>query len=489
VIAGPAEGFEGKLKVHWSSSIYDSEPEAKESLEYYRKYGYKGEYKFSQNNDHEIQWDETWEVKDMISPEALRNYWTSPAPPTQDQIACIDTPTREMGASRPMRDHPLSRTHKGKLTTSWISQHPTKDLMVGSGTHEVLDDGLLINIHALDGHCMASLTKTRAMILWRWYWETNPLNGTSEQFAIVVATTCAHYSSNKLNLKNHWYTPPILVSEIIKAIGAATERFSSPLNAHPSIHKHYSYREADAIFGFKYDAYSARFSGPWYMNPEYDAEEIAKSVRWAASSAASDTEPNLGIAIIPKYDKSAHTAMLGSPGIHVLATTQKGFHFVPYTAWTGEGDRSTGTKFPVDIVVIYNSAGLKEYGSGLAANSEFTAYLEKEHRLQNTYTPPPSLPTGINGPVVGHESANHLLRRWPPHFRDVPHEQPCPIQHINHTHKTPSIQWKAPGQLTTLESTRCGLHGRFQARPWQSWRGRLLSCCIGLDTGSIPTSG
>jgi hypothetical protein len=150
------------------------------------------------------------------------------------------------------------------------------------------------------------------MILWQWYWETNPLNGTSEQFAIVVATTCAHYSSNKLNFKNHWSTPPILVSEIIKAIGAATERFSSPLNAHPSIHKHYSYREADAIFGFKYDAYSARFSGPWYMNPEYDAEEIVKSVRWAASSAASDTEPNLGIAIIPKYDESAHTAMLGS---------------------------------------------------------------------------------------------------------------------------------------------------------------------------------
>jgi ribonuclease HI len=72
--------------------------------------------------------------------------------------------------------------------------------------------------------------------------------------------------------------------------------------------------------------------------------------------------------------------------------------------------------------------------------------VEKEHRLQNTYTPPPSLPNGINGPVVGHESANHLLRRWPPHFRDIPHEQPCPIQH-DHTHKTPSIQWKAPGQL------------------------------------------
>ena len=153
--------------------------------------------------------------------------------------------------------------------------------------------------------------------------------------------------------------------------------------------------------------------------------------------------------LIPKYDKSAHTVIIGPPGIHVLATIQKGFHFVPYTAWTGEEDRSTGTRFPVDIVVIYNSAGLNKYGSGLAANSEFATYLEKEHRLQNTYTLPPSLPTKISGPVVGHESANHLLRRWPLHFRDVPHEQPCPIQH-KHTHKTPSLQ--SNGKRSRIQS-------------------------------------
>jgi hypothetical protein len=133
-----------------------------------------------------------------------------------------------MGATRPTRDHPLARTHKGKLTTSWISQHPTKDFMVGSDTHEVLDDGLLITIHAPDGHCMTSLTKIRATLLWRWNWEINPLNGTSEQFAIEVSTTFAHYSSNKLKLKHHWSTPLRLVSEIIKAIGAATKPIQLP---------------------------------------------------------------------------------------------------------------------------------------------------------------------------------------------------------------------------------------------------------------------
>jgi len=77
--------------------------------------------------------------------------------------------------------------------------------------------------------------------------------------------------------------------------------------------------------------------------------------------------------------------MLGSTGIHVLTTLRKGFHFVPYAAWKGEEDQFTGTKFPVDIVVIYNSAGLEKYGSGLAADGDFAAYLAKEHQLQDTY--------------------------------------------------------------------------------------------------------
>jgi hypothetical protein len=67
VTAGPAEGFEGKFKVRWSSFIYDLEPEAKQSLKYYREYGYKGAYKLSQNKDHEIHWDETLEVKHDIT--------------------------------------------------------------------------------------------------------------------------------------------------------------------------------------------------------------------------------------------------------------------------------------------------------------------------------------------------------------------------------------------------------------------------------------
>jgi hypothetical protein len=86
---------------------------------------------------------------------------------------------------------------------------------------------------------------------------------------------------------------------------------------------HFSYREADTIFGFKHNAYSVRFSGPWYAYPQYPAEEHAKAIRWAAASAAADTRANLGILILPSHARSSHTAALGTPGVHVLATLKR----------------------------------------------------------------------------------------------------------------------------------------------------------------------
>ena len=180
----------------------------------------------------------------MVSPEALREHWTALAP-THNHDTHISNPITEVGAARPTRNPPLERTHQGKLTTSWISPHPTKDLLKGSKLHQICDDGHLVTIHSPDGHCMAVLTRERATILWHWYWQTNPDAGSQETFAIEVATMCAHYSSNKLYIKNQKSTPQEMASQIAKAIGATTERFSSPLNANPTFRDYYSNRKAD----------------------------------------------------------------------------------------------------------------------------------------------------------------------------------------------------------------------------------------------------
>jgi len=381
----------------------------------------------------------------MVSPEALREHWTAPAP-THNHNTLISNPITEVGAARPTRNPPLERTHQGKLTTSWISPHPTKDLLKGSKLHQICDDGHLVTIHSPDGHCMAVLTRERATILWHWYWQTNPDAGSQETFAIEVATMCAHYSSNKLYIKNQKSTPQEMASQIAKAIGATTERFSSPLNANPTFRDHYSNRKADAVFGFKFDAYSARFSSPGFMCPGYQAEETAKAIRWAAASAAaSREEPNLTIAIVPKCDTASHTAMMNTPGVHVLATLRKGFQFNPHNTWSGEAAQPTGTKYPVNIIAIYNSAGLHTHGSGLSEDGELASYLTREHKLQGAYKPPPTLPLGTKGPIVGQKPSCHLLRRWPPKLRLIPEETPTVWR--EQPLKAKRTNWKRPGRL------------------------------------------
>jgi hypothetical protein len=75
-------------------------------------------------------------------------------------------------------------------------------------------------------------------MLRHWYWQKNPDAGSQEAFAIEVATMCTHYSSNKLFIKHQKSTPQEMASQIAKAIGATTERFSSPLNANPTFSGH-----------------------------------------------------------------------------------------------------------------------------------------------------------------------------------------------------------------------------------------------------------
>jgi len=105
--------------------------------------------------------------------------------PNQSTRALV--PATEVGAARPTRSPPLEMADEGKLTTSWISPLPTKDLMNGSGAHELRDDDRLVTVHSPFGHCVAYLTKQRVKLLWRWICETNPEDGTLEKFAIETA--------------------------------------------------------------------------------------------------------------------------------------------------------------------------------------------------------------------------------------------------------------------------------------------------------------
>ena len=198
------------------------------------------------------------------------------------------------------------------------------------------------------------------------------------------------------------------------------------MNASTSFQRHYSYRPADAAFGFAYDAYSTRFRGSWYMNPEYDAEELSRSMRWASESVRSDAAANMGVAIVPHYMRAAHTKLLGTPGVHVLATMSPGFRFIPQDAWKGGEDLSTGTKFAVDIVVFYNEAGRRAYGGGLHRGGALARYLHATFKLDHELTALPALDQAGNFAAGAARTGPTERLRGPPRFHLAPPEAPLP---------------------------------------------------------------
>ena len=388
-----------------------------------------------------VEWNLTLEPESGLEREALEEFWTRPAART----APATPRARAPGAappSDPTRLAPPARAHPGQLTTSWASPLPHMDRLRGPDGHYLAGgDGATITAHSPTGRCLAELSADRLAILWRWYCGAHADGDPSHKdfvsdFALQVATCAAYYSDKRLGLHNHWSTPPGITAALAAVTGADTERFSSPVNASPAFSRHYSLRREDAAFGFEYDAYSVRFQGPWYMNPMYDAEELARSLRWAVASASADPSPNMGIAIIPRYARAAHTSvlgargrhdvMMGTPGVHVLTTLEKGFRFLPQDAWKGGPDSTTGTKFMVDIVLIYNEAGRLAHGSGLTPDGPLALSLAANYGTRVAFREPPALAAG-RGPRVGSRAPAgcSLLKRWPPGFKGVPREAPA----------------------------------------------------------------
>ena len=308
------------------------------------------------------------------------------------------------------RDYPLD-IHTGPC-------HPDRDVQ-GTGAYGVTSYGdNLFGVYDPEGNVRCPITGGRLALLAEWHSRANGCDIGGADFAMSAYACIAHYSSKSLKLSNHWATPPRLVAALRAAAYATTERFSSPVNAHGGFARRYTYRAGDKSFGAEYDAYSKRFSGSWYMNPEYDAEELTRALRWAIASAADDGGPNLGLAVLPRYAKAGHTALLGTRGCHVLCTMPQGFRFTPQDAWTGTRDTSTGARFPVDIAVVYNEKGRLEFGSGLAAGSPLESLLREEFGLVGAFSPPPPLPDV----GVGSRRAVPQLRRWPPGLREAPRE-------------------------------------------------------------------
>ena len=108
-----------------------------------------------------------------------------------------------------------------------------------------------------------------------------------------------------------------------QGLGVDIERFASPLNFTPGMHAYYSLYEEDHAFGANHNAFSCAWTGASQCNPEYEATDMDKAVRWAIASAGYTEEASLTAFVLPYWKTTAYMQHLGHPFIHVLARIPK----------------------------------------------------------------------------------------------------------------------------------------------------------------------
>eukprot|EP00976_Prorocentrum_cordatum_P042878 869229-Prorocentrum_minimum.AAC.1 len=71
-----------------------------------------------------------------------------------------------------------------------------------------------------------------------------------------------------------------------------------------SINTRVFFQAGPAVWGpLKFDAFSTKFTGCAYMNPEYEESELEKALQWAIWSTET-TSPSCVLAVYPRWSKA-----------------------------------------------------------------------------------------------------------------------------------------------------------------------------------------
>ena len=89
---------------------------------------------------------------------------------------------------------------------------------------------------------------------------------------------------------------------IVDGLSITTERFASPLNFNVASDSYCSTYSEDRLFGAIHDAYSHKWQGSSQANPEHEAKDMEKALRWAIFSAQETDEPVLTTFVLPGWN-------------------------------------------------------------------------------------------------------------------------------------------------------------------------------------------
>ena len=266
--------------------------------------------------------------------------------------------------------------------------HPTGRHEVFIREVEMCIDGqmwikTLACIYTPDGKCRYTLTPERTAILYQQYCHStrhkpNVMRklkaGTfpQELYALMCryrdgAQIKDHKAIRKVQIKNHWATPPEVYEALRQLTDITKERFASPLNYNPTFTMYWSAHKRDQIFGAKWDSYRYRWTGGSVHNPEYEDEDLNKNMATAIAAARNTTAPVFGIHILPAWSDANRTAYLAwlqhfpENCMHLLQIPRKHFRFQKPTTWE-RGDMYAGNpRWDVNIIVTGNAKGFEAH--------------------------------------------------------------------------------------------------------------------------------
>lgn len=266
----------------------------------------------------------------------------------------------------------------------FVAVNPDKDI-AATGNFEILlsnSNSKLIDILLPNGHYAGTLTRRRAAILARAVEDSKAyasLAPTQQELARHLAELLCRYrdgfqtQEQRTTLKNHWATPDIYMQALQRGLSIDIERFASPLNFTPGMRAYYSLYEEDQVFGANHNAFSCKWTGASQCNPEYEAVDMDKAVRWAIASAHQTEEASLTAFVLPYWNTTAYMRHLDHPLVHTLARIPKAqFKFKRPDHWRREDMYLGHPKWDVLIFLVANAAGIQEYVKPIELQREFS---------------------------------------------------------------------------------------------------------------------
>ena len=208
-----------------------------------------------------------------------------------------------------------------------------------------------------------------------------------------VVTGVRSTARKRAHLRNHWATPTSVMHAMRALTGFDTECFGSPLSVQPDTAHYFTDYVADRVFGATHNATDSLWPGSVQLTPEYTPEALLCAVRQAVACAQASPAPFLAVAVLPVWPDSPFSRVLArhTECCHTLAQAPAGFFNFerPEYATQGTSKGCNRARFAVQIVLIYNPAGLRTHLKPEAFDPFCRAVTEHAFRTRSPNRPVP----------------------------------------------------------------------------------------------------